>query len=376
MTTLNHLLELEDLDQSVWLDYIDRDMLRNGGLAALIAHDGLGGLTSNPAIFEKAIARGGAYTAQIADLARGGADREQRYERLVLDDIGAAADQFRGVYDRSGGADGYVSIEVSPMLARDTEGTVTEARSLWRKLGRPNVMIKVPGTREGLPAIRTLIGDGINVNITLLFSVGRYLQVVDAWMDGLEDRGARGQPLDRIASVASFFISRIDVAVDAELDALARDQPANADDCRALRGQAAIASAAFAYKRFRETIADARWRQLAAAGARVQRLLWASTGVKDPGYSDLKYVEPLIAPNTVTTLPPDTLAAYREHGNPALRIDRSIDAAAGILHGLTELGIDLHRIDDRLEVEGIDKFMKPYQKLLATLEQLDSTGAT
>jgi len=353
---------------------IDRAMLRDGTLERLIGDDGLAGLTSNPAIFEKAITKGGTYTGEIGRLSHEGATQEQLYERLVLEDIGAAADLFRTLYDTSDGGDGYVSIEVSPLLARDAEATVVEARALWKKLDRPNIMIKVPGTREGLPAARTLLTEGINVNVTLLFSVGRYLQVLDAYMDALEARRAQGLPLQGVASVASFFLSRIDVAVDARLDRIAQDEPQRADACRALRGQAAIASAAFAYRRFREITAESRWQELADVGAQAQRLLWGSTGTKDPGYSDVKYVEPLIAPQTVNTLPPETLAAYRQHGEPALRIDRAIADAPRIMHGLEDLGIDLHQIDEQLEAEGIEKFVAPYSKLLAALGTFGAGG--
>ncbi len=294
---------------------------------------------------------------------------------MILEDIGAAADLFRDLYDASNGADGYVSIEVSPLLARDTEATVAEARVLWNKLARPNIMIKVPGTLEGLPAVRTLLAEGINVNVTLLFSVTRYQQVLDAYMDGLEARRAKGLPLMGVASVASFFLSRIDVVVDAQLDQIAESQPPQAAACHALHGQAAIASAAEAYRHFREITAGSRWQALAQAGAQVQRLLWASTGVKDPSYSAVKYVEPLIAPQTVNTLPPETLAAYREQGEPQLRIDQAIADAPRIMQGLADLSIELQQIDDQLEEEGIEKFVSPYRKLLTTLGTLALQGA-
>ncbi|WP_297527802.1 transaldolase [Thiohalobacter sp.] len=364
----NPLKALSALGQSIWLDYIDREILVDGTLDRLIQEDGVSGLTSNPAIFQKAIARGGAYRDDIERLRAAGADRETLYERLVLADIGQAADAFRALYEATEGRDGYVSIEVSPLLARDTEATITEARELWQRLDRPNIMIKVPGTREGIPAIRRLLAEGINVNVTLLFSVGRYLDCLDAYERALEDRRIAGLPLAPVASVASFFLSRIDVKVDALLDAIiAGDDPHRAARARELRGQTAIACAAFAYRRFRERCHTGRWQALATAGARVQRLLWASTGTKDPSYSDIKYVEPLIAPDTVNTLPPKTLDAYRDHGDPAVRIDAAIEAAPAVLHGLVELGINLHEIDDQLEEEGIRKFVDPYQSLLETL---------
>lgn len=368
--TANPLASLNVLGQSIWLDYIDRQILDDGMLAGLIDNDRLGGLTSNPAIFEKAIAHGKHYTDAIARLRAGNADRETLYEQLVLSDISRAADLFRPVYDASEGRDGFVSIEVSPLLARDTGATVAEARELWQRLDRPNIMIKVPGTLEGLPAIRQLLVDGIKVNVTLLFSVGRYLDVLHTYMDALEERHKAGLPLAGVASVASFFLSRIDVKVDAMLDAMITAGGEPSGHARTLRGEAAIASAAFAYLRFRETMADSRWSALSAAGARPQRLLWASTGSKDPTYSDIKYVEALIAPQTVNTLPLETLHAYREHGNPELRIEQAIETAPVIMHGLADLGIKMKQVDETLEAEGIEKFVKPYESLLATLGAL------
>jgi transaldolase len=368
----NPLVKLNTLEQSIWLDYIDRRILDDGTLAGMIAQDRLAGLTSNPAIFEKAIAHSSDYRDAIARLR--GADRETLYEQLVLSDIGRAADQFRRVYDASAGLDGYVSIEVSPLLARDTAATISEARELWQRLDRPNIMIKVPGTVEGLPAIHQLLIDGINVNVTLLFSVGRYMEVLRTYIDALEQRHAAGLPLAGIASVASFFLSRIDIKVDATLDALIAAGGEPAERARALRGQAATASAAFAYQRFGETLHEHRWQTLAAAGARPQRLLWASTSSKDPAFSDIKYVEALIAPHTVNTLPLETLNAYRDHGQPAMRIEQAIATASDVMHGLIELGIDMKPVDAALEVEGIDKFIKPYQSLLDTLGALPASA--
>lgn len=364
------LIRLNGMGQSIWLDYIDRAILQDGRLAELIERDRLAGLTSNPAIFEKAISQGTHYADAIAQLRADNAEREVMYEQLVLADIGQAADRFRPVYESSDGLDGYVSIEVSPLLARDTEATLTEARELWQRLDRPNIMIKVPGTSEGLPAVRQLLADGINVNITLLFSVGRYLEVLRVYQEALETRLAAGQSLASLASVASFFLSRIDTRVDALLDAIIADGGERADHARSLRGRAAIASAAFAYRRFRENCEKPRWQALLSAGARPQRLLWASTSSKDPSYSDIKYVEALIAPDTVNTLPLETLSAYRDHGDPEIRIDRAIEAAPGVMRGLAELGIDMKQVDEALEIEGIDKFIKPYESLLATLGAL------
>ena len=363
----NPLVELAQLGQSIWLDHIDRRIL-DGTLARLIREDRLAGLTSNPAIFEKAIAHGADYADAIARLRSSSAER--MYEALVLADIGRAADQFRPVYEATRGRDGYVSIEVSPLLARDMDATLAEARALWAKLERPNIMIKVPGTREGLPAIKQLIADGINVNVTLLFSVGRYVEVLDAYIEGLEARHARGLPLAGVASVASFFLSRIDVKVDALLDTMAAGGGPKAEAAKALRGQAAIASAGFAYLRYTGITASPRWQALRTAGAQTQRLLWASTGTKDPAYSDIKYVEALIAADTVNTLPVETLDAYRDHGKPALRIEQAIAGASATMRGLLDVGIDMHAIDDALETEGIEKFVKPYQSLLKSIEKL------
>ncbi len=364
------LNELSKLGQSIWLDYIDRKILQDGTLKHLIEHDQLAGLTSNPAIFEKAIAQGGAYTESIKRLQATGASTEDLYDQLVLTDIGLAADVFRPVYDASDGRDGYVSIEVSPLLARDTDATLAQARELWARLAKPNIMIKVPGTREGIPAIEQLLSEGINVNVTLLFSVGRYLEVLNAYQSALEARQQTSQPLHTVVSVASFFLSRIDVKVDALLDKIIAADDERATAARELRGQAAIASAAFAYLRYAETIAEPRWQNLAAAGAQVQRLLWASTGTKDPAYSDVKYVEALIAPDTVNTLPFDTLNAYRDHGRPILNMDKLIEQAPDVMRGLAELGIHLREIDDALEQEGIEKFVRPYTSLLDSFKTL------
>ncbi len=365
----NPLLDLHAIGQSIWLDYIDRSFLLDGSLDALIQQDQLAGLTSNPAIFEKAIASGDAYAGALSGLQADGVAAEEAYRQLVLDDIAQAADSLRAVYANTGGRDGYVSIEVSPLLARDTDATLSEARDLWARLDRPNIMIKVPGTREGLPAIKQLLLEGINVNVTLLFSVGRYLEVLSTYLSALEARQAAGLPLAGIASVASFFVSRIDVKVDGVLDDRVKRGDLDLETARAVRGQAAIASAGFAYRRLREMMEDPRWSRLEAAGGAMQRLLWASTGTKDPQYSDIKYVEALIAPGTVNTLPLETLDAYRDHGKPQARIDQAIAQAPAVMHRLADLGIDMRVIDEELEQEGIAKFVKPYESILATLQR-------
>lgn len=357
----NPLLRLHEFGQSVWLDYIQRDLIENGGLERLIREDGLAGVTSNPAIFEKAIANGHEYQAPVRELARRGLTAAALYEALALEDVARAADLFRPLYEKTQGGDGFVSIEISPHLACDTGATIAEAQRLWAALGRPNVMIKVPATREGLPAIRALTAAGVNVNVTLLFSVARYREVAEAWMAGFEDRARSGAPLGRVASVASFFLSRIDTLVDKRLDKL------GSGEAQVLRGQAAVASARLAYREYQRIVAEARWQALARRGARAQRLLWASTGTKDPAYSDSMYVEPLIGRETVNTLTPETLAAYRDHGDPAARLEDGIEAARSLPLALRTLGIDLDEVARQLEEEGICKFVEPYDKLLATL---------
>jgi transaldolase len=361
----NPLLVLRSLGQSIWLDYIERGMLASGELAHLIKNDGLGGITSNPSIFEKAISGHEDYDADIARLARHTSNATEIYETIALDDIGHAADLFLPVYERTRGRDGYVSIEVSPHLAYETDKTVKQAIRLWEKLHRPNIMIKVPGTRQGLPAIRRLLAQGININVTLLFGLARYREVLEAWLAGLEDRARAGQALPSVASVASFFLSRIDTAVDKRLDALAAQDKSVA----ALRGEAAIACARGAHRIWKETMQSGRWDRLAGEGAQSQRLLWASTSAKDPAYSDVKYVEPLIGPETVNTLPPETLVAYRKHGRPALRLEQDPEQVDSIVAGLAKRGIDLEAVAGQLEEEGVRKFIEPFDKLLAALEQ-------
>ncbi|MCC7412757.1 MAG: transaldolase [Gammaproteobacteria bacterium] len=360
--TQNPILRLRDAGQSVWLDYIRRRMLEDGELERLIAEDALAGMTSNPAIFEQAIGGSDDYDAAIATLAREGRQAQEIYAALTHADIARAADLFGPVYERSGGRDGYVSLEVSPHLARDAAGTVAEAKVLWRELDRANVMIKVPGTRAGLAAIEQLIAAGVNVNVTLLFSVTRYREVAAAYIAGLEARVAAGLPIDGVASVASFFLSRIDTLVDSQLDARADSQAGT------LRGRSAIACARLAYAAWGEIHAGERWRKLSAAGARRQRLLWASTGTKDAAYSDVLYVEELIGPDTVNTMPPQTMAAFRDHGRVAVTLERDLDVAQAVPGRLRTLGIDLDAVAERLEEEGIEKFVAPYDKLLATIE--------
>ncbi len=363
------LLKLQTFGQSIWLDFLRRGMISSGEIKKLIDEDGLRGITSNPSIFEKAIGGSHDYDEAIRVLALSGKSVDEIYRALTVGDVQRAADLFRPVYDRSGGRDGFVSLEVSPHLAHDTERTIAEARELWATVARPNVMIKVPGTKEGLPAIQQLTSEGLNVNITLLFSVDRYRQVIEAFVAGLEARAISGQSLSTVASVASFFLSRIDVLVDSLLEKTAASEGAKAETARSLRGAAAIASAKAAYQVYKEAFPSDRFSRLATKGARRQRLLWASTGTKDPSYSDVKYVEALIGANTVNTMPMETLNAYRHHGDPAPRLEESAGESVRNLGRLAEVGLDLTAITQQLEDEGVRKFADSFDRLMATLKE-------
>ncbi len=363
----NPLQGLRALGQSVWLDYIHRDLMAGDGLKQLIEQDGLAGMTSNPAIFEQAIVASASYDAQIRELAAAGHGAMQIYEALSQQDVRRAADQFRAVYDATRCTDGYVSLEVNPHLANDSAGTIAEGRRLWEALARPNVLIKVPATQAGLAAIRELIGSGINVNVTLLFGLQRYRAVIDAYLDGLESRLARGLSISAVTCVASFFVSRIDALIDPQLDALIAANDARGAAARAARGRVAIACAKLAYQMFRHVFAHERFHALAGRGGRIQRLLWASTGTKDPHYSDVKYVEALIGPDTINTLPMPTLDAYRDHGQPEPRLTHDLHEARAVIESLGELGIDLDAVTQRLELEGIGKFNAPFDQLLASV---------
>jgi transaldolase len=366
VTAENPLLKLRKLGQSVWQDDIGRAMLDDGALARLIEADGIAGVTSNPAIFAASINKEPQYQQAIAELLPKEASNIALYETLTIEDLRRAADLFRKLYDSTSGGDGFVSMEVSPHLAFDTAGTNAEAKRLWARLERPNAMIKIPGTQAGLPAIRDTIAAGINVNVTLLFSPERYRAVANAYFDGLEARLAAGKPIDKVASVASFFLSRIDTLVDKQLDELATKGNAEA---KKLRGQAAIASACRAYAIYEELIASPRWKALASRGARPQRLLWASTSTKDPTYSPVKYVEEIIAPDTVNTMPRETITAYRTMGKPEPRLKAQIPQAGQIFAGLQGLGINMATVAEQLEQEGVKKFIEPFDKLQASLEQ-------
>ena len=366
----NPLLQLVEQGQSVWLDFIDREFLNSGKLQQLIDEDGLRGMTSNPTIFEKAIAGGDAYDDQLQELIGQGKDADAIFEALAVADIQQACDTFRPLYDATEGRDGFVSIEVSPALAHDTEATLVEARRLWQTVGRPNVMIKVPGTREGWPAVEQLLSEGLNVNITLLFSQEHHEQVMCNYIAGLERRAAAGQPIDRIASVASFFVSRVDTLVDKLLEEkIAQASGTEAERLRGLLGKAAIANAKLAYANFQRIFADPRFKALEAQGARVQRPLWASTSTKNPAYRDVIYVEELIGPHTVNTLPLPTIEAFRDHGQVRRSLDEGVDEARATLEALREVGIDYEAVTKQLEREGVDSFAKSFDQLIAGVEK-------
>lgn len=358
----NHRLQaLHDAGQSIWLDYIDRTMLHNGDLERRLTDDVLTGMTSNPTIFEKALAEGTAYDDQVryaaADLTAG-----QLFELVETDDVRAACDIFANVYNSVDGKDGFVSIEVSPGVSHDADATVEEARRLWHTVNRPNVMVKVPGTEEGSKAVYQLLSEGINVNITLLFAVDAYERVADAYLNALEERVRQGKPVDRIASVASFFVSRVDTEVDKRLEAIG-------GDATGLEGKAAVANAKMAYQLFKQKFSGPRWDALASKGARVQRPLWASTSAKNPAYRDVMYVEQLIGPDTVNTMPPKTIDAFRDHGNVARTVDADVDAARAELQALERVGVNMKDVTDVLLREGIESFEKSFQSLISGIDK-------
>jgi len=363
----NPLKKVGTLGQSIWLDYIRRDLIESGELRRLIEDDELQGMTSNPSIFEKAIAQSHIYDQDIRDMAFKKIGVKTIYEALSQTDVQKAADEFRPVYEKTDGKDGYVSLEVNPHLAHDTKGTIEEARRLWIALDRPNIFIKVPATSDGLPAIRQLISEGINVNVTLLFGLSRYRQVAEAYLAGLEARSAQGKPVKHIASVASFFLSRIDALVDPLVEKFIEPGDKQTEIAKKVHGQVAIASAKMAYQIYKEIFSSDRFMKLADMGARVQRLLWASTSTKNPDYSDVKYIEPLIGPDTVNTVPPETLDAYRDHGDPKSCIEQDIEDANWIMARLPELGISINKVTEQLEDEGIKKFNEPFDKLMEAL---------
>lgn len=365
----NALLRIQKFGQSIWLDFIDRGMIMSGELKKLIDEDGIRGVTSNPKIFKDAIAGGDAYDDGIRELARKNKSTEEIYQTLVVDDIRRTADLFRPLYDSSDGQHGFVSLEVNPHLARDIDGTLEEARRLWFALDRPNVFIKVPATVEGSTCIQQLISEGININVTLLFGLPRYRKVAEAFIAGLEARVRKNLSLKRVASVASFFLSRIDVLIDPLLDKLIEAGGGQAEQARNLRGQIAIASAKQAYQIYKEIFKNQRFHSLERQGARSQRVLWASTGTKNPEYSDVKYVEALIGEETINTLPKKTMNAYRDHGDPEPRLEENLKKAPEIFDALRELGLDINAQTKKLEDEGIRKFVEPYDSLMTILEE-------
>jgi transaldolase len=370
MAVAQPIFEIENTyGQSIWMDNLSRDVIESGDLKELIATKGIVGITSNPAIFEKAIAGNQIYDKDITAGIRAGKSVEKIYEDLIFADIRNACDIFLPVYEQSNGLDGYVSIEVPPTIANDTETTIKEAKRYFSAIGRPNVMIKIPGTAEGLPAVEATIAEGINVNVTLLFSVESYLKTAWAYISGLEKLAEAGGDVSKVASVASFFLSRIDSNIDARLDEKIK-AGGNGNKLISLKGKVAIANAKIAYQKYKEIFSSDRWQALAAKGASVQRLLWASTSTKNPEYSDVMYVDELVGADTVNTLPPDTIEACADHCDPANRIESNLEQAQDVINTLADedVGINLDEVMDELLEEGIDKFIKPFQSLVASLE--------
>ncbi|MBX3004480.1 MAG: transaldolase [Anaerolineales bacterium] len=361
--------KLYALGQSLWYDNIERRLLENGELAAMIARGDIYGVTSNPSIFNNAIGKSRDYDGQLAELARAGHTTAEIYDALTVADIQAACDLFRSLYDSTRGGDGYVSIEVHPDLAADTQATAAEAQRLWALVDRPNLMVKIPATQAGIAAIQSSIAHGININITLIFSRQRYAQVIEAYIAGLEERIANNLPIAQIASVASFFVSRIDSKVDAWLDALAEQGGENAARAQALKGKVAVANAKLAYQLFKESFATPRFAAIAQKGGRVQRPLWASTSTKNPAYPDLLYVDTLVGKDTVNTVPPATLEAVKDHGATQLSIEAELAEAQAQLDELAALGLSLDKATDEVEHEGVAAFSKAIADLFTTIEQ-------
>jgi transaldolase len=371
-TDTNPLLELGRLGQAVWLDYIRRNLITSGELKRMIGEAGLKGMTSNPAIFEKAIVGGAEYAGDLQRLrSQGNLDAMAIYEGVAIPDIQAAADVLRTVYDETGRRDGYVSMEVSPYLARDPENTLREARRLWKTINRPNVMIKIPGTVEGLPAIRRATSEGININITLLFAQERYEEVAEAFMAGLETYAAQGGDLAGMASVASFFVSRIDTLVDSTVEQKLKQTQNTAESAllTGLLGKVAIANARLTYQKYKEIVATPCWMALAAKGARTQRLLWASTSTKNPKYRDVMYVEELVGPDTVNTIPTATFEAFHDHGQPRLSLEENLRDAACTMADLAKAGISMKEITDKLVVDGVRLFADAFDTLLKAIDK-------
>lgn len=367
----NPLVELTKLGQSIWYDNIERRLITSGEMKRMIDEDALRGVTSNPAIFEKAISGSDDYRDQLTELAGQGKAATEAYEALAVRDIQSACDLFAEVYDRTDGLDGYVSLECSPVLANDTRATIEEARRLWQMVDRKNVMIKIPGTPEGIPAIEQCIYEGININITLLFSLESYDQTIEAYLKGLERRAGEGKPVNKIASVASFFVSRIDTVVDKRVEELIGQTTDGQEKerLRSILGRVAIANAKMAYQRYKEVFHGERFASLKAGGARVQRPLWASTSTKNPAYADIYYVEALIGPETVNTLPPATFNAFRDHGRARITIEENLDQERAVLSRLEESGISLDEITRQVLADGVRLFVEPFEKLIQAIEK-------
>jgi transaldolase / glucose-6-phosphate isomerase len=369
-TGTNPIKALNDFGQSPWMDYIRRDLLTGGGLKKMIEQDGLRGQTSNPTIFEKAIT-GGQFYSDITDSPEAKKlDAKGVYEKIAIRDVQDATDIFKSVYADTKHRDGYVSLEVSPLLANDTQGTIDEARRLWKSVNRPNVMIKVPATPEGIPAIRQLLEDGININITLLFAQSAYEQVAEAYLSALEARAKKGEDISKIASVASFFVSRIDTLIDGRIEEQLKTEKDASKKAllQSIEGKVAIANAKLTYKKYQELFGGARWKALAAKGAQTQRLLWASTSTKNPKYRDVLYVEELIGADTVDTIPPATFDAFRDHGKLRKSLTENVDAAAKTMSDLEKSGISMKEVTEKLVVDGVKLFADAFHKLL------DATG--
>lgn len=364
--------KLNQIGQSIWYDNIERKLLKDGTLEGMVSRGEIRGITSNPSIFNKAISQSDEYDEDIKSLTREGLSRENVYERLAISDIQAAADLFRSLYDQTDGGDGYVSLEVSPYLAHDTEQTISEANRLWNDVNRPNLMVKIPATKAGIPAITETIAAGINVNVTLIFGLDRYREVREAYLAGLEKRASAGKPVENIASVASFFISRIDTKVDKQLESLLDTAiPNQKGQIEQLVGKTAVASGKLAFLDYEDTFGEkgTRYGKLKTLGAKRQRVLWASTSTKNPAFSDTKYVEEMIGPLTINTVPPKTLVAFLDHGVVEQTIDQDFEAARNVMAGLSGLGIDLDQATQELETEGVKSFADAYTSLLDSLQK-------